>query len=69
MFIESGVLPLILFYSLEWGAYLSMQTNLAIITSLVATVGGGNWGVDTFHTWIVLALTGYFTPLIVGSSL
>ena len=93
VFIESGVLPLILFYSLRWGAHLNMQANLAIITSFVGTIsglklaqrtwqlwfrhgresrrpiGGGKWGVDTFHIWITSALTGYFIPLIIGSSL
>lgn len=93
IFIESGVLPLILFYSLRWGAHLNMQANLTIITSFVGTVsglkigqrtwqlwfmqghesrrpiGGGKWGVDTFHILITIALTGYFAPLIIGSSL
>ncbi|KAJ3537304.1 hypothetical protein NM688_g6711 [Phlebia brevispora] len=40
LFVESGVLPLILFYSLQWGAHLSTTKNLAIITSLVGTVSG-----------------------------
>ena len=35
LYIEAGVLPLLLFYSLRWKAKLSMTTNLAIITSYV----------------------------------
>ena len=37
IFVEAGVLPLILFYSIRWGAHVSITTNLAIITSLVGT--------------------------------
>ncbi|KAI0685231.1 hypothetical protein BC835DRAFT_1290728 [Cytidiella melzeri] len=40
IFFETGVLPLILFYSLRWGAHLSVTKNLAIITSLIGTVSG-----------------------------
>lgn len=40
LFVESGVLPLILFYSLQWGAHLSIRKNLAIITSLIGTISG-----------------------------
>ncbi|KAH7103854.1 hypothetical protein BKA62DRAFT_615405 [Auriculariales sp. MPI-PUGE-AT-0066] len=35
LYLEAGVLPLLLFFSLRWGARLSNTTNLAIITSLV----------------------------------
>ncbi|KAH8091694.1 hypothetical protein BXZ70DRAFT_1011098 [Cristinia sonorae] len=40
LFVEAGILPLILFYSLRWGAHLSITKNLAIITSLIGTVSG-----------------------------
>lgn len=40
IFCEACVLPLILFYSLRWGAHLSITKNLAIITSLIGTVSG-----------------------------
>lgn len=40
MFIEAGVLPLILFYALRWGAHLSITINLAIITSLIGSISG-----------------------------
>ena len=40
IFLEAGVLPLILFYSIRWGAHLNNTTNLAIITSLVGTYSG-----------------------------
>jgi len=93
IFIEACVLPLILFYSLRWGAHLSIRKNLAIITSLIGTVSGlkvgqrtyylwicnghesrrpigaGRWGVDFFHILISVALTMFFIPLIIGSSL
>jgi len=93
IFVETCILPLILFYSLRWGAHLSATKNLAIITSLVGTVSGiklaqrtyflwvktghesrrpigaGRWGVDFFHIVINVALFGFFTPLIIGSSL
>ncbi|KAI0697271.1 hypothetical protein BC835DRAFT_1270549 [Cytidiella melzeri] len=93
IFIETCVLPLVLYYSFRLGVpHLSLQANLAIITSLVGTIsgfklasrawnlwykegnsarrpiGGGKWGLDTFHVWISLALTAFFVPLTVGSS-
>ncbi|EKM50824.1 uncharacterized protein PHACADRAFT_188296 [Phanerochaete carnosa HHB-10118-sp] len=51
LFFESGILPLILFYSLEWGAHLSMTKNLAIITSLIGTVSGLKLTQRTFQLW------------------
>lgn len=48
---ESGVLPLILFYSLRWGAHLSITTNLAIITSLIGTVSGLKIAQRTYDLW------------------
>jgi hypothetical protein len=40
IFVETCILPIILFYSLRWGAHLSVTKNLAIITSLIGTVSG-----------------------------
>ena len=51
LFVESGVLPLILFYSLQWGAHLSTTKNLAIITSLVGTVSGLKVTQRTYQLW------------------
>lgn len=51
LFVETGVLPLILFYSLEWGAHLSTTKNLAIITSLVGTVSGLKVTQRTWQLW------------------
>lgn len=51
LFIDSGLLPLILFYSLEWGAHLSTYKNLAIITSLVGTTSGCKIGQRTYLLW------------------
>lgn len=50
-FIETGVLPLILFYSLRWGAHLSITTNLAIITSVVGTFSGCKLAHRTYLLW------------------
>ncbi|KAM5538579.1 hypothetical protein V8D89_007608 [Ganoderma adspersum] len=93
IFIEAGVLPLILFYAIRWGAHLSNTTNLAIITSVVGTyssykfarrswylfisdrghqrrpLGAGRFGPDAFTIQISIAMTAFFAPLIVGSSL
>ncbi|PIL22972.1 hypothetical protein GSI_15669 [Ganoderma sinense ZZ0214-1] len=93
IFIEAGVLPLILFYSIRWGAHLSNTTNLAIITAVVGTyssykfavrswylfisdrghqrrpLGAGRFGPDAFTIQISIAMTAFFAPLIVGSSL
>ncbi|KAI0632540.1 hypothetical protein C8Q77DRAFT_931967 [Trametes polyzona] len=93
IFLEAGILPLILFYSIRWGAHLDNTKNLAIITSLVGTysgyklarrswylfisdgshqrrpIGAGRFGPDAFTIQIGLAMTGFFVPLIVGSSL
>jgi hypothetical protein len=49
---EAGVLPLILFYSLRWGAHLSTTKNLAIITSLIGSVSGFKFGRRSFYLWI-----------------
>jgi hypothetical protein len=51
LFIESGILPLILFYSLQWGAHLSVTKNLAIITSLIGTVSGLKITHRTYQLW------------------
>lgn len=51
LFIDSGLLPLILFYSLEWGAHLSTTKNLAIITSLVGTTSGCKIAQRTYLLW------------------
>lgn len=40
IFSEAGILPLVLFYSIRWGAHLDNTKNLAIITSLVGTYSG-----------------------------
>ncbi|KAI0755392.1 hypothetical protein C8Q80DRAFT_1266854 [Daedaleopsis nitida] len=93
IFAEAGILPLILFYSIRWGAHLNNTTNLAIITSLVGTysgykmarrswylfisdsshqrrpLGAGRFGPDAFTLQIGLGMTGFFVPLIIGSSL
>ncbi|KAH9851653.1 hypothetical protein C2E23DRAFT_732778 [Lenzites betulinus] len=93
LFAEAGILPLILFYSIRWGAHLDNTKNLAIITSLVGTysgyklarrswylfisdrshqrrpLGASRFGPDAFTIQISLAMTGFFTPLIIGSSL
>ncbi|KAI0324024.1 hypothetical protein GY45DRAFT_1331993 [Cubamyces sp. BRFM 1775] len=93
IFIEAGILPLILFYSIRWGAHLDNTKNLAIITSTVGTysgyklarrswylfisdsshqrrpIGAGRFGPDAFTIQISLGMTGFFTPLIIGSSL
>ncbi|EIW51560.1 uncharacterized protein TRAVEDRAFT_41074 [Trametes versicolor FP-101664 SS1] len=93
IFAEAGVLPLILFYSIRWGAHLDNTKILAIITSLVGTysgykmarrsyylfisdrghqrrpLGASRFGPDAFTIQISLAMTGFFVPLIIGSSL
>ncbi|CAL1713905.1 unnamed protein product [Somion occarium] len=51
LFLEAGVLPLILFYSLRWGAHLSITKNLAIITSLIGTVSGFKVAQRTYLLW------------------
>ncbi|GJE93773.1 hypothetical protein PsYK624_099340 [Phanerochaete sordida] len=65
LFIESGVLPLILFYSLEWGAHLSVTKNLAIITSLIGTVSGLKLTQRTFQLWFS---TGHESRRPIGSA-
>ncbi|KIP01220.1 hypothetical protein PHLGIDRAFT_80858, partial [Phlebiopsis gigantea 11061_1 CR5-6] len=51
LFLEAGVLPLILFFSLQWGAHLSVTKNLAIITSLIGTVSGLKLTQRTYQLW------------------
>ena len=51
LFVETGILPLILYYSLQWGAHLSTTKNLAIITSLVGTVSGLKVTQRTYQLW------------------
>jgi hypothetical protein len=50
-FFEAGVLPLILFFSLRWGAHLSTTKNLAIITSLIGSVSGYKFANRTWILW------------------
>ncbi|KAI0647655.1 hypothetical protein C8Q79DRAFT_999291 [Trametes meyenii] len=93
LFFEAGILPLILFYSIRWGAHLDNTKNLAIITSLVGTysgykiarrswylfvcdsshqrrpLGASRFGPDAFTIQITLGMFGFFTPLVIGSSL
>ncbi|KAK7676645.1 hypothetical protein QCA50_020388 [Cerrena zonata] len=52
LFLEAGILPLILFYSLMWGAHLSITKNLAIITSLIGTVSGFKVAQRTYFLWL-----------------
>jgi hypothetical protein len=52
LFLEAGVLPLILFYALKWGAHLSYTTNLAIITSLIGAVSGFKVGTRQWYLWL-----------------
>ncbi|TFY54708.1 hypothetical protein EVJ58_g8701 [Rhodofomes roseus] len=51
LFAESCILPLILFYSLSWGAHLSTTKNLAIITSLIGTVSGYKFAQRMWFLW------------------
>jgi len=51
LFIESGVLPLILFYAIRWGAHLSNTTNLAIITCLLGTYSGYRLSLRLYYLW------------------
>ncbi|KAF8579714.1 hypothetical protein K439DRAFT_1654493 [Ramaria rubella] len=48
---EAGVLPLILYFSLKWGAHLSITKNLAIITSVVGTFSGYKFAKRMWHLW------------------
>lgn len=65
LFVEAGVLPLILFYSLRWGAHLSVTKNLAIITSLIGTVSGLKIAQRTLQLWF---RTGHESRRPIGSS-
>ena len=51
LFVESGVLPLILFYALRWGAHLSVTVNLAIITSVIGTFTGFRFSQRLWWLW------------------
>jgi hypothetical protein len=51
LFVEAGVLPLILFFSLRWGAHLSITKNLAIITSLIGSVSGYKFAKRSWILW------------------
>lgn len=64
LFVESGILPLILFYSLQWGAHLSVTKNLAIITSLIGTVSGFKLTQRTYQLWF---RTGHESRRPIGS--
>jgi hypothetical protein len=52
LFVEAGVLPLILFYALRWGAHLSITINLAIITSLIGSVSGYKFAQRMWFLWL-----------------
>ncbi|KZV99780.1 hypothetical protein EXIGLDRAFT_723859 [Exidia glandulosa HHB12029] len=52
LYVEAGVLPLLLFFSLRWGAHLSNTTNLAIITSLIGAVSGMKVSTRQWHLWL-----------------
>ncbi|TCD71683.1 hypothetical protein EIP91_005449 [Steccherinum ochraceum] len=64
LFVESGILPLILFYSLQWGAHLSITKNLAIITSLIGTVSGLK---VAQRTWFLLLKNGHESRRPIGA--
>ncbi|KAI0798018.1 hypothetical protein C8Q75DRAFT_801916 [Abortiporus biennis] len=64
IFIETCILPLILFYSLRWGAHLSTTKNLAIITSLVGTISGAKVGQRCYYLWF---RTGHESRRPIGS--
>ncbi|KAF7794958.1 hypothetical protein EIP86_006101 [Pleurotus ostreatoroseus] len=64
LFVETCILPLILFYSLQWGAHLSTTKNLAIITSLVGTVSGLK---VTQRTWQLLFKSGHNSRRPIGA--
>jgi hypothetical protein len=51
LFFEAGVLPLILFFSLRWGAHLSITKNLAIITSLIGSVSGYKFAIRMWYLY------------------
>ena len=51
LFVESDLLPLILFFSLRWGAHLDAQKNLAIVTSLIGGVSGFKLAQRTYFLW------------------
>jgi hypothetical protein len=51
LFLEAGVLPLILFFALRWGAHLSTTVNLAIITSLIGSVSGYKFAQRMWGLW------------------
>lgn len=52
IFAEAGVLPLILFYSIRWGAHLDNTKILAIITSLVGTYSGYKMARRSYYLFI-----------------
>ncbi|KDQ57721.1 hypothetical protein JAAARDRAFT_273282 [Jaapia argillacea MUCL 33604] len=52
LFVEAGVLPLILFFSIRWGARLSNTKNLAIITSIISTYSGYKLAMRMYRLWI-----------------
>lgn len=52
-FLEAGLLPLILFYALKWGAHLSITINLAIITSVIGTFSGYRYVFHSFRLSII----------------
>ncbi|KAF8523360.1 hypothetical protein BU17DRAFT_43922 [Hysterangium stoloniferum] len=52
IFLETGILPLIIFYALKLGAHLSSTKNLAIVTSIVGTYSGYKFAKRMWHLWI-----------------
>lgn len=52
LFTEAGILPLILFFALRWGAHLSITINLAIITSLIGSVSGYKFAQRQWLLWL-----------------
>ncbi|EJD43756.1 hypothetical protein AURDEDRAFT_152358 [Auricularia subglabra TFB-10046 SS5] len=52
LYLEAGVLPLLLFFALRWGAHLSITANLAIITSLIGAVSGMKVSTRQWYLWL-----------------
>jgi len=51
LFLESGVLPLVLFSSLQWSTRLDAQKSLAIVTSLISGFSGFKLAERTYFLW------------------
>ena len=52
IFIEAGVIPLIVFYAIRWGAHLNNTKNLAIITSIVGTYSSYKLALRSWYLFI-----------------